>query len=178
MKTKPKDKPAKGPWRCPKCGREFAQRLAFHSCGNFTLEGYLEAKNPSGVALFQTLTQTAQGLGQITLSPAKTQVSFRGARTTFMMVFIAGKRVGGYLFLRRSIASPIFRKVHAASANRHVHHFQFDNPKVIQGEFAQYLREAIAQAGPEDDESETKTKTGKEAPIGEQINQLYRTVRA
>jgi hypothetical protein len=173
VKAQAKTTKQKAPWRCPKCGREFAQRLAFHSCGNYTVEGYLEGKNPAAVALFQMLVKTAQTYGPITLSPAKTQVSFR-RDVTFMMVSVAGRRIAGYLFLRRAVEAPCFRKVRAVSANRHVHQFQFSDESSLRGEFEQCLAEAINGAG---ESKETSAKKSSAPCIGEEINALYRQAR-
>lgn len=174
MKNSAKTKAPKGPWRCPKCGREFATRLAFHSCGNFTLEGYLEGKNPAAILLFNELVELSKSMGPITLSPAKTQISFRLTRT-FMMVFIAGRRIGGWLFLSKPTPSPCFRRIASASANRHVHHFQIADVQILRGEFAPHLRDAIAFSSDKDLATPVEIKAG---GIGEEINALYREERA
>jgi hypothetical protein len=176
VKTDGKKKAPKAPWRCPKCGREFATKLAFHSCGNYTLEGYLEGKNPEGIALFQRLIELAKSMGPIQVSPVKTQVSFR-LRTTFMMAFVAGRRIGGYLFLSKPSPSPCFRKIASASANRHVHVFQVSDAQTLQSELAQHLREAINYAGDKEKDTVDAVEKGA-ARIGDEINALYREERA
>lgn len=163
-----------GSWRCPKCGREFAQRTGYHSCGNFTLEGYLAGKNPQGVALFNQLLQTVQGLGPVTLSPAKTQIGFKSG-STFMGVSIAGRQLTGYLLLPRAIPGPMFRRIATVSARRHVHHFRLADPALMAGLFAACVAEAIAvssEASPA-----APVKPGDEPPIGEQINAIFRQDR-
>jgi hypothetical protein len=174
VKANQKVSKAKAPWRCPKCGREFARRSAYHSCGNYTLEGYLEKKNPQAVALFNQLLETAKSLGPITISVGKTQVSFR-MRTTFMMVDVTGRKLCGYLFLHAAHPAPFFRKVKAVSANRYVHIFHIDDPEMIRGEFGKLVAEAIAENS-ETDEGDVKPE--KEARIGEQINSIYRDLRS
>lgn len=174
MKTKEKKKASKGPWRCPKCGREFATKLAFHSCGNYTLEGYLEGKNPEAIALFNELVALTKSLGPVTVSPAKTQICFR-LGTTFMMASASGRRVTGWLFLSRPTPSPCFKKIASASANRHVHVFQFSDAQVLRGEFAQHLRAAIMFAGDKNPEAPVEKSA---THIGEEINALYREERA
>jgi hypothetical protein len=173
VKAPAKSKEQKGPWRCPKCGREFPKRQAFHSCGNYTVEGYLQGKNPHAVALFKTLVETAQSFGPFTVSPAKTQIGFRG-RVTFLMVSVTGKRISGYLFLNRAVNLPCFQKVKAVSANRHVHVFQISDFATIQGEFSQALAEAIENATEQEDAPKTK---GSSPRIGEEINAIYRQAR-
>jgi hypothetical protein len=171
-------KKTKAPWRCPKCGREFAQQRAFHSCGNYTVDGYLQGKNPEAVALFQLLVKTAQACGNFTLSPAKTQIIFRG-RVAFLMVSLAGKRILGYLFLNRAVPLPCFKKVKAVSSQRHVHVFQIADEATLRGEFSQVLAEALHYATEQDDEA-TSDKSAKKISsprIGEEINAIYRQAR-
>jgi hypothetical protein len=173
-------KPAAGPWRCPKCSREFARYTAYHSCGNYTVEGHLAGKNPAGVALFNNLLAMIQKLGDVQISPAKTQIGFK-AGPTFMAVAVSGRQLHGYLFLPRAASAPVFRKVVAASARRHIHHFKITDAAMLSGVFAECLAEAFAFAG--GNETPTKGDTASSAAavepaIGEQINALYRKNRA
>src|SRR5437868_12731382 len=101
-------------WRCPKCGREFAQRSAYHGCGNYTIEGYLAGKNPAGVALFNLLSTAAQKFPGATLSPAKTKITFR-VRSNFLMVAVSGVGIHGYIFLPQPVPKPYFKKIVAAT---------------------------------------------------------------
>jgi hypothetical protein len=167
-------KPAKS-WKCPKCGREFARRSAYHGCGQYTLEGYLEGKRPEAIGLFKLLLETAQLFGPIFVSPVKTQVTFR-VRTTFLMVALSGKQLVGYLFLSREAPAPFFKKISAASARRFVHHFRIADAPTITGPFSALLEEAISSqlAAKEPAPSEEP----RDSSIGEEINALYRSERA
>lgn len=172
-------KPSSGPWRCPKCGREFSHETAYHSCGNYTVEGHLEGKNPVAVALFNTLVNivTNLGGGAVTLSPVKTQIGFKaGASATFMAVAVSGKQLHGYLFLPRSVTIPAFRKVTAVSSRRHIHHFRIVDPATISGAFSECLKEAIEAA--QGKVAVVEPSDSGEAAIGEQINALYRRDRS
>lgn len=160
-------------WKCPKCGREFARRSAYHGCGQYTVEGYLEGKNPIAVFLFKTLAQTAQALGPVTIVAVKTQITFR-MRATFLMVSVSGRQLTGYLFLPRATPAPFFKKIAAASARRHVHVFRVTDEATITGPFAELLREAIANDTPH----ATLDTSARKTTIGEEINALYRADRA
>src|SRR5687768_1332550 len=87
---------SKTPWRCPKCGREFARRSDYHGCGNYTMEGYLEGKNPAALELFNSLAAAARKFPGVTLSAAKTQITFR-VRSNFLIVAISGRGIHGYI---------------------------------------------------------------------------------
>ena len=166
-------KPGKS-WNCPKCGREFARRSAYHGCGRYTLEGYLEGKRPEAVALFNELVSQSKEFGSIIISPVKKQVTFR-VQTTFLMVALSGKQLVGYLFLNREAPAPFFKKITAASARRFVHHFRIAQVSVIRGQFAELLREAITVQSEERPESRQKVTVP--LTVGEEINALYRSER-
>ena len=167
-------KPSKS-WKCPKCGREFARRSAYHGCGQYTLEGYLAGKKPEAVALFNLLLKTANTFGPVIVWPVKTQITFR-VQTTFLMVALSGKQLVGYLFLSREAPAPFFKKISTASARRFVHHFRIADAQTITGPFSVLLEEAITS------QLESSKPPASEIPrhssIGEEINALYRTYRA
>ena len=167
-------KPAKT-WKCPKCGREFARRSAYHGCGQYTLEGYLEGKRPEAIALFNELVTRAKLFGPVLVSPVKTQITFR-VQTTFLMVALSGKQLVGYLFLGREAPAPFFKKISAASARRFVHHFRIADAQTITGPFSVLVEEAImSQLEPMERPTSEKPR---HTSIGEEINALYRSERA
>ena len=167
-------KAAKGKksWRCPKCGREFAARSAYHGCGNYTVEGYLAGKNPAGVALFNTLANEAQKLPGVTLAAAKTQISFR-VRANFMMVGVSGCGIQGFILLPRAVPKPYFKKIVAPSSRRHGHLFRITDATAL-NDFMTLLPEAVALLS--DPPAEPK-RTSRKLSIGQEINALYRSER-
>lgn len=162
------------PWRCPKCGREFAQKSAYHGCGNFTVEGYLAGKNPAGVALFHLLAEAAQKFHGVTISPAKTQITFR-VRSNFLMVAVSGTGIHGYIFLPSAVPKPYFKKIVAASARRHAHQFRITDAAALKNDFIRLLPDAIALVS--DSIEEPRKSSSHESSIGEEINALYRADR-
>ena len=166
----------KTPWRCPKCGREFAQRSAYHGCGKFTVEGYLAGKNPAGIALFNLLAEAAQKFPSVTMSPAKTQITFR-VRANFLMVSVSGCGIQGYIFLPGPLPRPYFKKIVAASSRRHAHVFRITEAALLQNDFVKLLPEAVALVSEEDIVEPAQNPTRKTS-IGEEINALYRADRA
>jgi hypothetical protein len=165
----------KTPWRCPKCGREFAQRSAYHGCGKFTVEGYLAGKNPAGVALFNLLADAAQKFPAVTVSPAKTQITFR-VRANFLMVSVSGCGIQGYIFLPVPVPKPYFKKIVAASSRRYAHVFRITEAHVLNN-FSELLPEAVALVSDETQAKQPKDEARKMS-IGEEINALYRADRA
>lgn len=163
----------KPPWTCPKCGREFASKSAYHGCGNYSLEGYLAGKNAAGVALFNSLAAEAKKIPAVTLRAAKTQITFR-VRANFMMVAVSGRGLQGYIILPRAVPKPYFKKIVASSSRRHGHLFRIDDPHAL-NDFAQLLPEAIAMVS-DPVEKPAKKSAGK-LSIGHEINAFYRAER-
>jgi hypothetical protein len=171
---------AKPPWKCPKCGREFASKSAYHGCGNYSVEGYLTGKNPAGLALFNSLATAAKKYPHVTLRAAKTQITFR-VRANFLMVAISGRSLQGYIALPRAIPKRYFKKIVAHSSRRHGHLFRIEDPQSL-NDFAQLLPEAIAMVSdPEStepkSEQKSKNKSARKLSIGQEINSLYRSER-
>lgn len=171
-KTKP-------PWKCPKCGREFASKSAYHGCGNYSVEGYLAGKNPAALALFNSLAAAAKKFPDVTLRAAKTQITFR-VRANFMMVAVSGRGIQGYIALPRAVPKSYFKKIVAHSSRRHGHLFRIDDPHSL-NDFAQLLPEAIAMVSDAEIEIATvaapKKKSPRKLSIGHEINSLYRAAR-
>src|SRR2546423_874592 len=132
----------KSMWKCPKCGREFAQRSPYHGCGKFTVEGYLSGKNPAGVALFELLATEVKKFPEVNISPAKSQIIFR-VRANFLMVAVSGSGIHGYVFLPRATPKPYFKKIVAASSRRHAHQFRITDAATLQGDFLKLMPEAV-----------------------------------
>ncbi|HEY6228116.1 MAG TPA: DUF5655 domain-containing protein [Verrucomicrobiae bacterium] len=163
------------PWRCPKCGREFAQKSSYHGCGKFTVEGYLAGKNSAGVALFNLLSQAAQKFPGVIVSPAKTQITFR-VRSNFLMVAVSGTGIHGYIFLPNATPKTYFKKIVAASTRRHAHQFRITDAAILQNDFIALLPDAVALVS--DDTVEAPKSSSRKLSIGSEINALYRADRA
>jgi len=156
---------------CPKCGREFAAKSAYHGCGNYTVEGYLAGKNPEGVALFHLLAEQARKLPGVSVAAAKTQITFR-VRANFMMVGVSGCGIQGYIALPRPTPKPYFKKIVAASSRRHGHQFRITDAATL-SDFVKLLPEAVAMVS----DTPVEPKRAAKSSIGREINALYRADR-
>jgi hypothetical protein len=164
---------AKSLWKCPKCGREFKQKSAYHGCGQYTVEGYLAGKNPAGVGLFNALADEAKKFPGVALSPAKTMITFR-VRANFLSVSITGKGIQGFLHLPVAVTKRYFKKVVAMSSRRHGHMFRIDDPRDLE-DFVELLPQSVALVSETDATPERKTE--RRLRIGDEINALYRAER-
>lgn len=123
--------------------------------------------------MFNRLASEAKQFPGVTLSPAKTQITFR-VRANFMMVGVSGRGIHGYVALPRPVPKPYFKRIVAASSRRHGHQFRIDDLRALE-DFAQLLPEAIALVS--DSEEKPPGKSAHKSSIGEEINALYRAER-
>jgi uncharacterized C2H2 Zn-finger protein len=62
-------------WRCPRCGALFVSRNLPHSCGRYTVKGFLRGKPKRGVELFRVFLKEYRKIGPIILHPLKTRIA-------------------------------------------------------------------------------------------------------
>ena len=77
-------------WTCPKCSQKFINQNHPHSCGERTVEEFLEGKSPKTVALYHHFIQEYQKIGDFVLHPAKSRIAF-AAKIRFGYVQRLGK---------------------------------------------------------------------------------------
>ena len=128
-------------WRCPECGRQFANRNQSHFCGRHDLESHFARKSPAIRALFEAVLAAIERIGPVIVLPEKTRIAFQ-TRMSFAQVTPRMKWLDGHLVLARRLEHPRFRKVETISARNHVHHFRLTTQADIDPEFVGLLREA------------------------------------
>ncbi len=131
-------------WRCPACGRPFANRNQSHSCGSFSAEAFLAGKPEGARALYDAFVALVERCGPMTLAPGKTRVGFQ-----VRMIFAAVDRLGAetldaHVVLARRLEHPRFRRIDSISPRNHVHHFRIGSVAELDDEVAGWLREAYA----------------------------------
>jgi hypothetical protein len=75
-------------WRCPGCGRRFANRNQAHSCLTMTIEEHLADATPAAAELNDTIVAALQECGEFRVHPQRTRVAFT-SRMSFAGVTIA-----------------------------------------------------------------------------------------
>lgn len=63
-------------WKCPKCGRPFANRNQSHFCSQYKLRDHLCGKTPLAVALFRDFARLVRRCGPVRIIPEKTRIAF------------------------------------------------------------------------------------------------------
>src|ERR1700735_5238626 len=109
-------------WKCPKCGRLFANRNQSHFCSHYTLDEHLAGKSPSAVALFRQFARLVKRCGPVRVVPEKTRIAFQ-VRMSFAAVSLRRNRIVGHVVLARRLENPRFSKIATTSPPHHRHFF-------------------------------------------------------
>ena len=129
-------------WRCPSCGRPFANRNQSHACAaTLDLDQHLEGKDPEVVAIFRRLVTLAEGNGPVTVLPEKTRIAFQ-VRMSFAAFTLRRRWVDGHVILARRLEHPRFRRVESFSPRNHLHQFRLERLDEVDEEVAAWLAEA------------------------------------
>jgi hypothetical protein len=129
-------------WKCPKCGRQFANRQQSHSCGRYTVDSFLKGKSKQAITFYNGFVDAVRECGRVTLAPAKTRVGFQ-----VRMIFAAVNKVSNlgleaHVVLARRLENPRFIRIESLSAKNHVHHFRVNSLEEIDDELRSWLKEA------------------------------------
>ena len=128
-------------WRCPECGRQFANRNQSHACGRSTLASHFAGKPPAVRAIFDKVLCVARGNGPIKVLPEKTRIAFQ-VRMSFAAFVIRRNWVDGHVVLARRLENPRFRRIETFSPRNHLHAFRFETVEDVDAEVSSWLAEA------------------------------------
>jgi hypothetical protein len=128
-------------WRCPDCGRQFANRNQSHACGRHTLASHFAGKPKTVRAIFDKLLAVAKRNGPVIVLPEKTRIAFQ-VRMSFAAFVIRRNWVDGHVVLARRLESPRFRRIETFSPRNHLHAFRFEHIDEIDDEVATWFAEA------------------------------------
>lgn len=130
-------------WRCPACGRRFANRNQFHACARHALGPHFRGKDPAIRKFFDAVRRAARACGPITVIAEKTRIAFQ-VRMSFSQFTPRKRWLDGHPVLSRRIPHPRFRRIDMISRRNHVHHFRLTSLREVDAEFRAWLREAYA----------------------------------
>jgi Domain of unknown function (DUF5655) len=133
--------PERPMWRCPRCGRLFANRNQAHFCGRYTLRQHSEGKPREVVALFRQFVKMVKKCGPVIVVPEKTRIAFQ-VRMSFAAVSLRRDRLDGHVVLARRLENPRFTKIEDISPRNQVHHFSFRSGQELDREVQGWLCEA------------------------------------
>lgn len=131
-------------WTCPECNAQFVTKNLWHSCGNYSVEGFLEGKSERGKELFWRFVREYQKIGPITLHPVKGRVAFM-IKVRFSGVNKVGDNfIEGAFWLKEKINSDKFFKIEKLTDNDFIHRFRLYDESFIDDEFVRYMKMAYA----------------------------------
>jgi hypothetical protein len=129
-------------WKCPDCGREFANRNQTHTCAPLTdLDAHFAGKAPAVRATFDRIVAVVEALGPVTVLPEKTRIALH-VRMSFAAFQPRQRWLDGHLVLDHRIDSPRFRKIEVYSPRNVLHAFRLAGPDEVDPEFAGWLAAA------------------------------------
>jgi hypothetical protein len=129
-------------WRCPRCGRRFANRNQTHTCAPpRRLGDHFVGRDAEVVRTFRALVAAARRNGPVTVLPEKTRVAFQ-VRMSFAAFTLRRHWLDGHVVLARRRESPRFKKIWTASLRNQVHEFRLRSADEVDDEVADWLREA------------------------------------
>ena len=128
-------------WRCPKCGRLFANPNQWHSCGSFDAQTLLSSGDPKAVQLYRQFERMVRKYGPVTVSPVKTSIGFK-VRTTFAAVKFQKNKLRIGILLGRRLENSRFVKVLSVSPRSHEHVFLVRDLRDLDEEVQAWLQEA------------------------------------
>jgi len=130
-------------WRCPECGRSFANRNQSHSCSDVSLQSHFTGKTEYVRELFDALVAMIKKCGPVKVLPEKTRIAFQ-VRMSFIAVQVRRNYLIGHLVFARRVEHPRFTRVETFSPRNHLHAFRIDSLGELDDEFASWVREAYA----------------------------------
>ena len=129
-------------WTCPKCKAQFVQKNIWHSCGNYTVEQFLEGKSLRAIDLFYYFLNEYKKIGPIILHPVKTRIAFM-VKVRFSGVNRLGRDyIQGAFWVKEKIISDKFYKTEEYTPNDFGHYFRIYNESDIDDEFRKYMKMA------------------------------------
>lgn len=130
-------------WKCPKCGRSFANTNQTHTCGLHSIESHFEGKPERIRALYDLAVAAIEECGPVTILPEKTRIAFQ-VRMSFAQLTPRRGWIDGHVVLARRFEAPRFRKIETMSPRNHVHHFRISDPRDVNFQFKAWMKEAYA----------------------------------
>jgi uncharacterized protein DUF5655 len=131
-------------WRCPKCGREFANRNQTHTCATLhDLDHHFDGREPIVRELFDLVVTAVRAIGPVTILPEKTRIAFQ-VRMSFAQVTPRKRWLDGHVVLARRLEHARFRTIETFSPRNHLHAFRLEHPGDVDATFVAWMREAYA----------------------------------
>jgi hypothetical protein len=135
-----------GLWCCPKCGVKLVAKNLSHSCGDWSVDRFLEGKSASERALYLAFTAAIAACGPHDVAPAKTRVAFL-AQVRFASVNrLSGETMDVHFVLPSALESERLRRVESVG-KLFVHHVRITRVADIDDELRAWLAKSYVEYG-------------------------------
>lgn len=127
-------------WICPKCGHKFYNRNQAHSCGEYSVEKFLQGKTEVSVKLFEAFLKKYSTVGSFELHPVKTRVALLTKMRFASVNRLAADHLDGHLVLTQHFKDSVFYKTDNLKNRFFVHHFRLYKASDISGKLYKYMK--------------------------------------
>ena len=129
-------------WRCPQCGRTFANRNQTHTCAPLgDLDDHFAGSEPAVRATFDAVLGVVRALGPVEVLPERSRIALH-VRMSFAAFVPRRRWLDGHVVLAERLTSPRFRRVEIYSPRNVVHEFRLTSPDDVDAEVAGWLAAA------------------------------------
>lgn len=129
-------------WTCPECEAELVQKNLRHSCGDYTVEGFLHGRSERVVRLFWFFIDQWKQFGEVKLHPVKTSVSLM-VKVRFARVNrVKSDSIVCHLWLKERVESEKFFKIERLGTSDYIHHFELADEAFLDNEFRALMKMA------------------------------------
>jgi hypothetical protein len=128
-------------WKCPKCGRRFANKNQWHSCTKITVAEHLRDKTAVAIEIYKAFEAAVRECGPVRAHPTRTRIGFI-ARMTFTSASLRARWIDVGLILPYRLDSTRIRKVETYGPSSYGHYLRIRAIDEIDDELSEWLREA------------------------------------
>ena len=131
-------------WRCPRCGRSFANRNQTHTCAQLgELDAHFAGCDPEVREIFARILTSVERLGPVTVLAEKSRIALH-ARMSFAAFTPRRHWLNGHVVLAERLDSPRFTRIETYSPRNVLHAFRLDRADQVDAEVLDWLARAYA----------------------------------
>ncbi len=148
-------------WKCPDCGRRFANRNQWHSCTEMALEQHLASKSDLAVELYRGFEAAVRKCGDFRIHPQETRIAFI-ARMTFGGAELARRWIDISFILPYPVGDERIRTLDMYGPTGFGHQMRLTDPAELDDAVQQWLCDAYRRGLQEtlDPRAEVEPVTG------------------
>ncbi len=128
-------------WRCPDCGREFANRNQWHSCVSVPVESHFEGRPAFLYDLFDDLVKMMEEHGPVRMDAVPSSINL-GARAHFAGVRVATDHLRVEFILDRTLEDPRITRSEHVGKNIYAHYAKVSAKRNLDDQLLGWLAEA------------------------------------